>query len=173
MELGLSIDDSKEAVFGKVSDYLAKQALRYVSSDTQRPWGGFFVIDEAQTEDFVDKYFPEYPKQQINQYGNKLSPKILVVEPGKRLSWQYHNRRAELWRTLKGPVGVITSDDDCQGPLRQLNEGDTIQFDSEIRHRLIGSDNWGVVAEIWQHTDTNNPSNEEDIVRLEDDFHRP
>lgn len=172
MELGLSSSDRKEVIFGKVNDYLAKQALRYVSSDTQRPWGGFFVIDEAQTGDFVNLYFPEYPKQQISQYGNKLSPKILVVEPGKRLSWQYHNRRAELWRTLEGPVGVITSNDNTQGPLKELSHGDTIQFDSNIRHRLIGLENWGVVAEIWQHTDAKNPSNEEDIVRVEDDFNR-
>jgi hypothetical protein len=28
----------------------------------------------------------------------------------------------------------------------------------------------GIVAEIWQHTDLNQPSDEEDIVRLQDDF---
>lgn len=31
---------------------------------------------------------------------------------------------------------------------------------------------WGVVAEIWQHTDKDNPSNEDDIVRVQDDFGR-
>jgi hypothetical protein len=30
----------------------------------------------------------------------------------------------------------------------------------------------GIVAEIWMHTDENHPSDEEDIVRLEDDFAR-
>ncbi|NBC66802.1 MAG: hypothetical protein GVY07_14240 [Bacteroidetes bacterium] len=40
------------------------------------------------------------------------------------------------------------------------------------RHRLIGLQNWGVVAEIWQHTDSSDPSDEEDIVRLDDDFGR-
>jgi hypothetical protein len=40
------------------------------------------------------------------------------------------------------------------------------------RHRLIGLDQWGVVAEIWQHTDSENPSDESDIVRLQDDFGR-
>lgn len=34
------------------------------------------------------------------------------------------------------------------------------------RHRLIGLNNWGVIAEIWRHTDKENPSDEDDIVRL-------
>jgi hypothetical protein len=29
-----------------------------------------------------------------------------------------------------------------------------------------------LVAEIWQHTDPGNPSNEDDIVRLADDYSR-
>jgi hypothetical protein len=33
-------------------------------------------------------------------------------------------------------------------------------------------DGWGIVAEIWRHTDVENPSNEEDIVRVQDDFGR-
>jgi len=40
------------------------------------------------------------------------------------------------------------------------------------RHRLVGLDGWGIVAEIWQHTDASNPSDENDIVRLQDDFGR-
>ena len=35
---------------------------------------------------------------------------------------------------------------------------------------LIGLDNYSIVAEIWQHTDKNNPSDEEDIIRVQDDF---
>ena len=38
------------------------------------------------------------------------------------------------------------------------------------RHRLVGLENYAVVAEIWQHTDIDNPSDEKDIVRLQDDF---
>ena len=40
------------------------------------------------------------------------------------------------------------------------------------RHRLIGTQGWGVVAEIWMHTDPNHPSDEADIVRLQDDYSR-
>jgi mannose-6-phosphate isomerase len=31
---------------------------------------------------------------------------------------------------------------------------------------------WGVVAEIWQHTDAAAPSDEHDIVRVADDYDR-
>ncbi len=36
----------------------------------------------------------------------------------------------------------------------------------------MGLDTFGIVAEIWQHTDPTNPSEEDDIVRLQDDFGR-
>ena len=42
--------------------------------------------------------------------------------------------------------------------------------------RLTASLNWirllSIVAEIWQHTDKNNPSDEEDIIRVQDNFGR-
>lgn len=171
-ELNLARLDSKEVVFRKVQDYLGELALTASSSDFARPWGGFFVIDESQTSKFAQLFFPDLSADQIGAEGQKLSPKILVVEPGKRLSWQYHNRRAELWRVLGGPVGVITSPDDEQGPVQSLEPGQKVQFPQEMRHRLIGLDDWGVVAEIWQHTDPQQASDESDIVRVEDDFGR-
>ena len=170
-EISFEQTTPKEEVFTTVQDYLGKMSLSFTSVDNERPWGGFFVIDEAQTGDFIDKYFPDMPKDDIER-GFRLSPKILVVEPNKRLSWQYHDRRAELWRVVSGPVGVIESETDDQGPVRTLNDGEIIQHETSIRHRLIGRDNWGIVAEIWQHTDPDNPSDEDDIVRLEDDFGR-
>lgn len=69
-------------------------------------------------------------------------------------------------------MGVIISNSDTEGELKTLVNGDFIQMDKGERHRLIGLDSWGVIAEIWQHTDHNNPSDEEDIVRLQDDFGR-
>jgi mannose-6-phosphate isomerase len=40
------------------------------------------------------------------------------------------------------------------------------------RHSLIEIDDYAVIAEIWQHSDLNHPSNEDDIVRIQDDFVR-
>jgi mannose-6-phosphate isomerase len=101
-----------------------------------------------------------------------MQPKFLMVAPGKRLSWQYHHRRAEVWRVMTGPVGVMDSLTDEPGPVRTLAAGDMVTMAVEQRHRLIGLDDWGVVAEIWQHTDAAQPSDEADIVRVSDDFGR-
>jgi len=38
------------------------------------------------------------------------------------------------------------------------------------RHRLVGPDDWGNVAEIWQYTDVENPSDENDFIRVQNDF---
>jgi mannose-6-phosphate isomerase len=136
-----------------------------------RPWGAFFRLDDNNAEKFIDKYFSDIKEQFATFEG--LSPKYLLVEPGKQLSWQYHYRRAEHWRVLEGSVGVKLSDDDTlPNEITILNEGDLIQFTKEKRHRLIGLDDWGVVVEIWEHTEKDSPSNEQDIVRVEDDFGR-
>ena len=170
--LNLSGSLSKEEAKQLVSEYLHGLNLNIAALDFDRPWGGFFVIDENQTKKFVDLFFQDYSFEQISKYGSKLSPKILVVEPNKRLSWQYHNRRAEIWTVLYGPVGIISSNDNQQGNIKTLPTSSTIQLNKEERHRLVGLSSWGVVAEIWQHTNPDQASNEDDIIRLEDDFGR-
>jgi mannose-6-phosphate isomerase len=97
---------------------------------------------------------------------------MLLVAPQARLSWQYHYRRAEIWRVVQGPVGVATSDTDAEGEVQSYAPGDQITLRQGERHRLVGLSGWGVVAEIWQHTDASAPSDEEDIVRVQDDFGR-
>lgn len=171
MDFNLSKELAKETVFEQIAAFLKSENFTVVQQDQTRPWGGFFVIDEKQAQAFAAKFFPHLQMSEI-QITNKLSPKILVVAPNKRLSWQYHFRRAEIWTILSESVGVKTSATDEEGELQQLNQGTFIQMDKGERHRLIGLDSWGIVAEIWQHTDPENPSDEEDIVRLQDDFGR-
>lgn len=139
-----------------------------VFSDLSRPWGGFHCIDPSATSAFIEKYFSG---MDIAQSGT-LSPKILLVQPGQRLSWQWHRRRREIWAVVEGPVGVMTSPNDNETEVRVLQTGDTITLDVRERHRLIGLSSLGVVAELWQHTDPDHPSNEEDIVRVMDDYAR-
>lgn len=170
-EIVLSGSETKAEVFAVVKKYLGEIGIAYTSVDDERPWGGFYLIDEARTGDFIARYFPNMKQDDIER-GGRLSPKILLVEPNKRLSWQYHDRREELWRVLQGPVGVITGPTDEQGPVQSLEAGSTVQFATLTRHRLVGLDNWGIIAEIWQHVDPENPSDESDIVRVEDDFGR-
>ncbi|TAE40307.1 MAG: phosphoheptose isomerase [Runella slithyformis] len=164
-------ETSKEATFEQIAEQLRTQEFTVVAQDQTRPWGGFFVIDEAQTPAFAARYFPEVPLADL-QITQKLSPKILVVAPQKRLSWQYHHRRAEIWRVVSGTVGVVKSDTDQEMPLGTYQPNDLIVLKQGERHRLVGLDGWGVLAEIWQHTDAQNPSDENDIVRVQDDFGR-
>jgi len=171
MNITLSNSLDKTVVFEEIAAILKKENFTVIKQDQTRPWGGFFVIEESQANAFAAKFFPHLKMSEI-QITNKLSPKILVVAPNKRLSWQFHHRRAEIWKVIGGTVGVKTSNTDEEGEIQELSVGKFIQLDKGERHRLIGLDSWGIVAEIWQHTDPENPSDEDDIVRLQDDFGR-
>jgi mannose-6-phosphate isomerase len=165
------VDSQKRALFQQVATTLEQQGFRIAQQDPTRPWGGFFVIDEDQAQPFADAYFDGLPVENLRISG-KLSPKVLLVAPQQRLSWQYHHRRAEIWQVVQGPVGVATSDTDEQGEVKRLQVGERIVLRQGERHRLVGLKGWGMLAEIWQHTDANHPSDEDDIVRVQDDFGR-
>ena len=141
------------------------------SHDFERPWGGFLVIDEEQAQEFSNKFFEGLDINTL-KIGGKLSPKILIVKPAARLSWQYHDRRAEIWQVYKGSAGIIRSDTDAENELEVYSEGDQIFLKQGERHRLIGLDETSIVAEIWQHTNATHPSDEDDIIRVQDDFGR-
>lgn len=171
MEIKLAKDLTKIEVFQEMQNYLKHQGFKIIKYDETRPWGGFLVIDENQSQKFIDFFFKDVPDSDKSSEG-KISPKILIVQKEKRLSWQYHHRRAELWKVISGEVGVIISENDEQKKLQIKKEGEIIVLRKGERHRLIGLEDWGVLAEIWKHTDKDNPSDEDDIVRVQDDFGR-
>ena len=154
--------------YTKIREEIESLGFNVINFDFNRPWGGFLLINESQSQDFINIFFS---KENLEIEG-RLSPKILIVNPNSRLSWQFHNRRKEIWRVYKNSVGIIRSMDNNQNEMEILNEGDIIKFQTEERHRLVGLSDIGVVAEIWIHTDFNNPSDEQDIVRLQDDYSR-
>jgi mannose-6-phosphate isomerase len=158
-------------MFQKIKKEIESFRFQVVAHDFERPWGGFLVIDESQAQDFSNKFFIGLDVNTL-KIGGKLSPKILIVKPAARLSWQYHNRRAEIWQIYKGTAGIIRSDSDLENEMKVYNEGDQLVLQQGERHRLIGLDDYSVVAEIWQHTDANHPSDEDDIRRVQDDFGR-
>lgn len=158
-------------IFDTISQMLVEQGFKVVDSDFERPWGGFFVIEESQAKAFVQHFFRGFSAAELVG-DRKVSPKILAVAPEKRLSWQYHFRRSEVWTVVDQPVGVMRSDTDEETETEHYQKGDIIVLDQGERHRLVGLQEWGIVAEIWQHTDPNDPSDEQDIVRLQDDFGR-
>ena len=150
---------------------LSNYNLNVISKDIERPWGGFYVLDESQAQYFASLFFNNLDVSKLS-LSNKLSPKILVIKPKKRLSWQYHHRRSEIWSVIKGGIIVSKSDDNKERELINLKAGEQIEIKKEERHRIIGTNMYSLVAEIWMHTDIDNPSDEEDIVRIQDDFDR-
>jgi len=158
-------------IFENIKNKLELNQFEIVSMDQNRPWDGFFVISEEQAQKFANNYFEGLDVSSL-KISDKLSPKILVVSPGKRLSWQYHHRRAEIWRVFSGQVGVKRSINDEEGAIDILNVGDTITLKQGERRRWMGLFIYSVIAEIWQYTDVNNASAEYGIVRVQDDFRR-
>lgn len=171
MDLHFDSGSDKSTVFGEVKKHLKNLGFQITQQDDTRPWGGFYYIDEAQSNKFIETFFPEV---NLNDFAgfSKLSPKVLMVAPHARLSWQYHHRRSEIWIVIGGEVAIITSDTDAQNEPVSLQKGDLVKLKKGERHRLIGLEGWGIVAEIWQHTDLHHPSDESDIVRVQDDFGR-
>ena len=157
--------------FKKIKNEIIGKGFKIISKDFERPWGGFLVIDESQAQDFANTFFDGVNLETL-KIGGKLSPKILIVSPNSKLSWQYHDRRAEIWRVFKGKVGISRSFDNIEKPVKILNEKDQIKLKKGERHRLIGLDDYAVISEIWQHTDPDHLSDENDIVRISDDYGR-
>ncbi len=170
MSLSLHIppQTQKPACIVLIEAFVSSLGFIITEHDYEKPWGGYLRIDESQIDMFTSVFFKGV---EVRVHG-KLTPKILFVAPHQRLSWQYHHRRTELWRVVTGPVQAEKSETDTETPPISYAVGDLIDLGPQVRHRLIGADSWGVVAEIWQHTDPTNPSNEQDIVRVQDDFGR-
>ena len=154
----------------EIQQEIESYGFTIVAKDFERPWGAFLVIKEEETQGFANRFFSGIDVDTLRIDG-KFSPKILIVKPGARLSWQYHHRRAEIWQVYQGEVGIVRSNDDTEGDRMRFKEGQQVRLAQGERHRLIGLDDYGIVAEIWQHTDTI-PSDEEDIVRVQDDYVR-
>ena len=157
--------------FLEVEKKIKSQNFKIVDYDLNRPWGGFYVISEDDAQDFSKIYFNGLNTEELKISG-KLSPKILIIAPNKRLSWQYHHRRSEIWKVVSGEIKVVTSHDNIERKEKNLKEGDEIRLYQGERHRIIGTSEYAVVAEIWIHTDKNKPSDENDMVRIQDDFNR-
>ncbi len=150
---------------------LAAAGLTVVGEDLARPWGGFLLIAQSEVQEFIRTYFSDAGLRNAHEQ-LALSPKLLLVAPGQRLSWQYHRRRSEIWRIIEGPVGISRGPDDEETPMCSYSAGEILHLELGERHRLIGLRTWGIVAEIWQHTDATSPSDEFDIVRVSDDYDR-
>lgn len=170
--IDMSVDLSE--VFSQVTTCMNTAGYTIKLSDFNRPWGGFVQLVNEDADRFVSEFFPGLTPEEarLGNVESELSPKILIVAPNQRLSWQYHDRRAERWAYIT-EGGYFKSMTDEQGELQLARPREVVQFAKGERHRLVGSSaHVTLVAEIWQHADAQNLSDEQDIVRLEDDYKR-
>tara|TARA_B100001057_G_scaffold482304_1_gene557430 strand:+ start:2347 stop:2697 length:351 start_codon:yes stop_codon:yes gene_type:complete len=108
----------------------------------ERPWGRFFVIH--------------------NEQNYKL--KRIEVDPKGRLSYQYHNKRSEVWTIIEG-IGRIT----INGQVKDYRSGETIIIPQGSKHRIENKESKKVV---FIEVQTGEYFGEDDIVRIEDDYNR-
>lgn len=129
---------------GKITDFLAEKDDERVSLHTtvHRPWGTYTTLMRSDT----------------------YLIKKLLVHPHKRLSLQYHNHRSEHWVVVKGEAEVTNGD-----VVSVVKTGESTFIPKGCLHRLANeSDEALEVIEVQQGA----VLTEEDIVRVEDDFHR-
>lgn len=172
--LPLNLNVEKNKVVNDIEAIAKELGYDIVERNDQKPWGAYLRLSGEQADRFVNEFFPGLSPQEarLGIEGAELSPKFLIVSPEQRLSWQLHHRRAERWAFLTEGA-YYKSETDEQGDLNTAHAGDVVQFAKGERHRLVGvSGAYTIVAEIWQHTDPVKPSDEDDIVRLADDYRR-
>ncbi len=109
---------------------------------SERPWGEYVVLDETRS----------------------AKVKRITVTPGRRLSYQRHQRRAEHWFVVTG-VGTVTLD----GKQFSVGPGQAVDVPTAAAHRISNTGSEPLVFIEVQHGDS---FGEDDIERLEDDFGR-
>ena len=109
----------------------------------ERPWGKFIVLEDTRTH----------------------KVKRLILKPGKRLSYQRHQKRTEHWVILSGRAIVILDDVSTEH-----QPGDTIHVPVGAKHRLINAHPEEDL--IWIEVQRGSYFGEDDIERFEDDFGR-
>jgi len=110
--------------------------------ESKRPWGKYIVIEDC----------PNYKLKKI------------TVDPGQRISYQYHKKRSESWTITEGSGEVI-----IDGEKISVNYGDIIKINTGSKHRVIN--NSSSILEFIE-VQTGSYFGEDDIVRIEDDYNR-
>ena len=120
-------------------------------------------------ETYVDNRPPhlevDKPWGRFEQYTHNLpsTVKVITVQPGGRLSRQYHHRRDELWVVLDDGVEV-----ELGGSILRPAPGEKLFLPRGAVHRLSGvGERAARILEI-----SFGEFDEEDIVRLEDVYGR-
>ncbi len=113
-----------------------------VEDQSQRPWGRYEILSE----------------------GDAHKVKTIWVNPGKRLSYQRHEKRAEHWFIVQGDARITLN-----GNTFEMGAGDSIDIEIGDLHRI---ENIGSTDVIFIEVQTGTYFGEDDIERIEDDFGR-
>lgn len=108
----------------------------------ERPWGNYTVLLDT-------------PYTKVKQ---------IVVKPGQRLSYQYHDKRAESWTIVHG-IALITIDDTDI----EIGAGNSFFIPEKSKHRVANMTDDNL---IFIEVQTGEYFGEDDIVRIEDDYSR-
>lgn len=131
-----------------ISKYYRGQIINLVLSTT-------FVM-EVYSE---DRPWGKFEKFHENK---PCTVKLIYVNPNSRLSLQYHNNRSEFWKVVFGTAYMQLDDSSLV-----LKEGQTVEIPNKGRHRVEAKETKCVILEI-----SYGIFDENDIVRLEDDYQR-
>lgn len=107
-----------------------------------RPWGSYRTVD----------------------LGPRFRVKRIEVLPGMQLSLQKHHHRAEHWIVVSGAAEVTVD-----GEVKMVNENESVYVPCGAVHRLA---NPGKIAVRLIEVQTGSYLEEDDIIRLDDDFGR-
>jgi mannose-1-phosphate guanylyltransferase/mannose-6-phosphate isomerase len=120
-------------------------------------------VAPAVTEDHLKVHRPWGSYQSLDQ-AERFQVKRIVVKQGGRLSLQLHHHRAEHWVIVRGTARVTIGDE-----IKILHENESIYVPIGARHRL---ENPGKIDLELIEVQTGSYLGEDDIVRVEDDYHR-
>ena len=135
---------------------------------------GILVADKGETEKLKDTISfldsrPMYERKRWGEYfvlnisstkeGDTLTKK-LVLNEGKQISYQYHNKRSEVWTITRGKAIIILNDEKME-----ISAGETISFKTGDKHGLYAITNLELIE-----TQFGRPLVEEDVIRLEMDW---
>ena len=112
----------------------------------------------------MDVYVEERPWGKFEKFieNEKCTVKILYLNPNSQTSLQYHDKRDEWWKVIKGSVIIVVNDDK-----HKLNENDSFFIKRKLTHQIINLENASMVLEI-----SIGEFDEEDIVRIKDIYNR-
>jgi mannose-6-phosphate isomerase len=109
-------------------------------------------------------YFETRPWGRFEKFHENKSctVKLIYVNANSRLSLQYHKKRSEFWKVIKGTAMVEIDEKRIV-----LGEGETITIPRQAKHRVLALESECIILEI-----AYGRFDENDIVRLEDDYQR-